>query len=77
MSKKEDLKFAQRLVSAHSRAVLSYRMALRRELGDEDFDTLDQMATKNKSGTYEFVKALAVKLLDDCHRASSPRGKKR
>lgn len=77
MSKKNDLKFAQRFAMAHVDAVLAYRKELRRRMGDEDFATLDQMATNAKMGLYEFVKARAIKLLGDCRRASSPRGNKK
>jgi hypothetical protein len=70
-AEKDDLKFAQKFAASHTRAMIAYRFALRKEFGEENFHTLDQMATNAKIGLFEFVKARAKKLL----RASRRRAK--
>ena len=64
MSKKADLRFAQNLASAHTVAFIAYCHELPKQLGDENYNTLSQMATNRHAGMFEFIKAKAEELLE-------------
>ena len=64
MSKKADLRFAQNLASAHIVASIAYCHELRKQLGDENYNTLSQMATNSRAGLFGFIRAKAGELLE-------------